>query len=81
MKENLYCKHGVMTNPPLNAEWKVVQVQEPEGEDDSISYFVLCTKQWPNRFICLVGRDAKGLDDESNPNNDCLFKVSSIIHI
>lgn len=81
MKENLYCKHRVMTNPSLNAQWKVVQVQEPDGEDDSISYFVLCTKQWPNRFICLVGTDAKGLDDESNPNNGCLFKVSSIIHI
>lgn len=81
MKENLYCKHGVMTDHPLNAQWKVVQVQEPDNEDDTISYFVLSTKQWPNRFICLVGKDAKGLDDESSPNNDCLFKVSSIIHI
>lgn len=81
MKENLYCKHGVMTNPPLNALWKVVQVQEPDDEDDTISYFVLSTKQWPKRFICIVERDAKGLDDESNPNDDCLFKVSSIIYI
>lgn len=81
MKDNTYCKHGVMTNPPLNAQWKVVQVQETEGEDDTISYFILSTKRWPNRFICLVGKDAIGLDDESYPNNDCLLKVSSIIHI
>lgn len=81
MKENLYCKHGVMTNPPLYAQWNVVQIQKPDNEDDTISHFLLSTKQWPNRFICLVGRDAKGLDDESSPNINCLFKVSSIIHI
>lgn len=44
MKENLYCKHRVMTYPPLNALWKVVQVQEPDDEDETISYFVLSTK-------------------------------------
>lgn len=81
MKENLYCKHGVMTNPPLYALWNVVQIQKPDNEDDTITHFLLSTKQWPNRFICLVGRDAKGLDDESSPNINCLFKVSSIIHI
>lgn len=80
MNENAECKHGPMTDPSPYAQWKVVHVHNPDDEDDAFSYFVLCTKQWPNKFI-YFGKEVKGLDDEFSPNTDCLFKVSCIINI
>lgn len=79
MKENSYCKYEKMLYAPEKAQWRILLVREAKGEEKMAPYrFILCTKQWPEKFIYMENsffECAKGLENNSKPNQECLFMV------
>lgn len=79
MKENSYCKYEKMLYAQEKAQWRILLVREAkEEEKEAPSCFILCTRKWPEKFI-YMGKSffecAKGLENNSQPNRDCLFMV------
>lgn len=79
MKENSYCKYEKMLYAPEKAQWRILLVREAKGKGkEAPSRFILCTKQWPEKFIYMENsffECAKGLENNSKPNKECLFVV------
>lgn len=79
MKESSYCKYDKMMYAPTTAQWRILLVHETNGEGKKDpSRFILCTTKWPGKFLYMdksFFECAKGLENNSKPNRECLFMV------
>lgn len=54
MKENSYCKYEKMLFAAKTAQWRILLVSEAKEEEKGDPFrFILCTKQWPEKFIYM----------------------------
>lgn len=85
MTENKGCMYAKkLPDPETAAQWKILQVN---NEEDEISSFAFCAKQWPGKFLyldnscletaCRLIGFADGQRDKEKQTSKCLFKVCS----
>lgn len=79
MKRNTYCKYKKMSAVQENAIWRVICVGETGVKDEIQSYFMFCTKRWPEKIIFMENsyfECARGSEDFATISQNCLFTVS-----
>lgn len=84
MNNDGYCRHARMSSIPDNAQWRVILVDEPNGTFNTSSYFILCNRKWPEKPLYVersILKCAKGLEKDSIPKEECLFRVRSVCNI
>ncbi|XP_061167962.1 uncharacterized protein LOC133176919 [Saccostrea echinata] len=79
MKMDGECKYCKESKKPGGgeAEWKIIRVQEKDGQPEGSPTFVLSTRSWPCRFLFIEKSTlqcAKGFTEEKIPDEDILFK-------
>ena len=77
---NASCRHGKYPDTPEAAQWRLIEVKLIPEDKRSAPSFVLCTKMWPERLLCVkmaFFRRTIGLDGNIKPNPDAVFKVST----
>lgn len=81
MKENRYCKYckyAKIVDVPENAKWRIIPVFMDDKKEKEFDSFILCTKQWPDRFLHIdkaFFRYGMGIPNDVKPSVDCLFTV------
>lgn len=78
MKEDGNCKYARLHDSD-DAKWQVILVNGTETSDSS--QFILCTIKWPEKMVYMENSYwgcAKGLENNSGANKDCLFTVGKI---
>lgn len=79
MKSSRFCKYSTKFYGQAGAQWKVIQIKEPNGREDDPSLFVLCTKKQPQKFLYIASSFlgcAKGLEESKAVDKECLFKLA-----
>ena len=84
MTEIGYCKYGKLS-PEDNFQWHVIGVHDVDKEgkikdEENPESFMLCTKRWPSRIVCMNGSYFKFATGMVNPNKvskENMFKVRS----